>query len=89
MPARFAFTSAIRPARAIEQTEVIFGDVERAIRKDIPPDEIDTLLDNMGIPNSSINLSLSDGSLMSPADGEILISLKPGHRPTEQYIDQL
>jgi multidrug efflux pump subunit AcrB len=77
------------PGTRIEQTEVIFGDVERAIRKDIPPDEIDTLLDNMGIPNSSINLSLSDGSLMSPADGEILISLKPGHRPTEQYMDRL
>ena len=77
------------PGTRIEQTEVIFGNVERAIRKDIPPDEIDTMLDNMGIPNSSINLSLSDGSLMSPADGEILISLKPGHRPTDQYIDRL
>jgi hypothetical protein len=68
---------------------VIFGDIERAIRKDIPAYEIDSLLDNMGIPNSSINLSLSDGSLMSPADGEILISLKPGHRPTEEYMDRL
>ena len=47
------------------------------------------MLDNMGIPNSSINLSLSDGTLMSPADGEILISLKQGHRPTEQFIDRL
>ena len=39
------------------------------------------MLDNIGIPNSSINLSLSDGSLMSPADGEILISLKEDHQP--------
>jgi multidrug efflux pump subunit AcrB len=77
------------PGTRIEQTEVVFGDVERAIRKDIPASEIDTMLDNMGIPNSSINLSLSDGSLMSPADGEILIALKPGHKPTEQYIDRL
>ena len=43
----------------------------------------------MGIPNSSINLSLSDGSLMSPADGEVLVSLKPDHEPTEQYIERL
>jgi multidrug efflux pump subunit AcrB len=77
------------PGTRIEQTERIFADVERAIHNDIPASEIDTMLDNMGIPNSSINLSLSDGSLMSPADGEILISLKPGHHPTEGYIDRL
>jgi multidrug efflux pump subunit AcrB len=77
------------PGTRIEESEEIFGNVERAIRKDIPTSEIDTLLDNMGIPNSSINLSLSDGSLMSPADGEILIALKPGHQPTEGYMDRL
>jgi multidrug efflux pump subunit AcrB len=43
----------------------------------------------MGIPNSGINLSLSDGSVMSPADGEILISLKPNHSPTEEYVRKL
>jgi CzcA family heavy metal efflux pump len=77
------------PGTRLEQTERIFGQVEAAIRKDIPPSEIDTVLDNMGIPNSSINLSLSDGSLMSAADGEILISLTPDHRPTIQYVTQL
>jgi multidrug efflux pump subunit AcrB len=77
------------PGTRIEQSEKVFGDVERAIRSDIPPNEVDTILDNMGIPNSSINLSLSDGSLMSSADGEILISLKPGHQPTDLYIDRL
>ena len=77
------------PGTRIEQSEINFGNIERVIRKDIPPEEIDTMLDNMGIPNSSINLSLSDGSLMSPADGEILISLKEGHRPTQGYMDRL
>jgi multidrug efflux pump subunit AcrB len=77
------------PGTRIEESERIFGDIERVIRQDIPAGEIDTVLDNMGIPNSSINLSLSDGSLMSSADGEILISLKPDHRPTEEYIDRL
>jgi multidrug efflux pump subunit AcrB len=77
------------PGTRIEQSEQIFGDVERAIRKDIPASQIETLLDNMGIPNSSINLSLSDESLMSPADGEIMIALKEGHQPTTDFMDKL
>ncbi|MGD1276419.1 MAG: efflux RND transporter permease subunit [Tepidisphaeraceae bacterium] len=77
------------PGTRIEQTERIYGQVETAIRNDIPPQEIDTLLDNIGIPNSSINLALSDMSLMSAADGEILISLNPRHHPTEAYMEKL
>jgi multidrug efflux pump subunit AcrB len=77
------------PGTRIEQTERIFAEVETIIKGDIPHGEIDTLLDNIGIPNSGINLSLSDGSLMSSADGEILIALKHGHQPTDKYIDRL
>jgi multidrug efflux pump subunit AcrB len=77
------------PGTRIEETERVFGQVERVIRRDIPAAEIDTILDNMGIPNSSINLCLSDGSLMSPSDGEVLVSLKPEHHPTDQYIERL
>ena len=77
------------PGTRLEQTERIYAEVEKTISGDIPADEIETLLDNIGIPNSGINLSLSDGSLMSSADGEILISLKKGHRPTEGYQDKL
>jgi multidrug efflux pump subunit AcrB len=77
------------PGTRLEQTERIYARVEKVIQADIPKSEIDTLLDNIGIPNSGINLSLSDGSLMSSADGEILIALKPGHRPTDGYIDKL
>ena len=43
----------------------------------------------MGIPNSGINLSLSDGSVMSPADGEILVSLSENHKPTADYMRTL
>jgi multidrug efflux pump subunit AcrB len=77
------------PGTRLEQTERIYAEVEKAIKADIPDDQIDTLLDNIGIPNSGINLSLSDGSLMSSADGEILISLKKGHPATEGYEDTL
>jgi multidrug efflux pump subunit AcrB len=77
------------PGTRIEQTERIYAEVEKVIEGDIPHSEIDTLLDNIGIPNSGINLSLSDGSLMSSADGEILIALKSKHKPTDQYIDKI
>lgn len=77
------------PGTRIEETERYFARVEDTIRRIIPRDQIVTLLDNMGIPNSSINLSLSDGSMMSPADGEILISLKENHRPTAMYEQEL
>jgi multidrug efflux pump subunit AcrB len=73
----------------IEETQRYFGQVEEAIRQIIPPNEVAVILDNMGIPNSSINLSLSDGSMMSPADGEIMISLSENHGPTERYMRTL
>ena len=59
----------------IEETERYFAKVAEVIRQVIPPKEVKTLIDNIGIPNSGINLSLSDGSLMSAADGEILVTL--------------
>jgi multidrug efflux pump subunit AcrB len=73
------------PGTRIEETAVRYAAIEEAIRELIPQEEIATMLDDMGIPNSGINLSLSDGSMMSPADGEILISLKEHHRPTAEY----
>ncbi len=70
----------------IEESERRFAQTEDLIRKVIPPSEIDTMLDNIGVPYSSINLSLSEGVLVSPADGDILISLKPDHAPTGGYV---
>jgi len=78
-----------RPGTRIEETEQVFGRVTELIRRDIPPREIDTVIDNIGIPYSGVNLSLSDGSLMSPSDGEILVSLKQDHHATEQYIEKI
>ena len=73
------------PGTRIEQSSRYFQQVEQEIRKHIPGNEIVTMLDNIGIPNSSINLSLSDGSLMSAADGEILIALGEDHHSTGGY----
>ena len=77
------------PGTRIEESENRFARVEDEIRDLIPKAELGTMLDNIGIPNSSINLSLSDGSVMSPADGEILISLNEDHHPTAQYMQLL
>ena len=77
------------PGTRIEETERKFAQIEDTIRTVIPPSQIDTLLDDIGIPYSGLNLSLSEGALISSADGEILIALKEGHRPTPEYVRAL
>jgi multidrug efflux pump subunit AcrB len=64
----------------IEQTEVRFAEIESAIRSVIPPEQIDTVIDNIGIPNSWASLAQGDIPTISSADGEILISLKKDKR---------
>ena len=78
-----------RPGTRLEETERQFAEVEETIRKVIPQNEMATMIDNMGIPNSGINLSLSDGTQMSSADGEILVSMKENHGPTADYMRRL
>ena len=73
----------------IEETERHFAAVQDIVREVIPANEIDVALDNIGIPNSGINLSLSDGSVNSPADGEVLVALRKGHRPTTEYLKKI
>jgi multidrug efflux pump subunit AcrB len=77
------------PGTRIEESENRFAKIEESIKQVIPPASIDTMLDNIGIPYSSINLSLSEGVLVSSADGDILISLKHDHAPTAQYVREL
>lgn len=77
------------PGTRLEESERSFAKVQETIRSVIPRNEIETMLDNIGVPYSSINMSLSDGSSISPADGEILIALKKHHKPTADYIRKL
>src|SRR5216683_675470 len=72
----------------IEQTEVYFQQVEDYIRQVIPANEIDVIIDNIGVPNP-INLALSDSVTVGTADGEILVALKQPHRPTAEYLKML
>ncbi|HSV19070.1 MAG TPA: efflux RND transporter permease subunit [Casimicrobiaceae bacterium] len=73
----------------IEETARLADDVEAVIRQIVPPTELETVLDNLGVPNSGINLSYSNAGTIGTLDGEILLSLKSGHRPTEQFVSQL
>jgi len=70
----------------IEETARIADRVEAAIREMIPADQLDTILDNLGVPNSGINLSYSNAGTIGTLDGEILLSLREGHRPTDEFV---
>jgi len=73
----------------LEESEQIFSRIEDVIREVVPPSDIATVIDNIGIPQS-INLAFSDNATISAADGEILVSLKPDHRgSTPAYMKML
>lgn len=69
-----------RTGTRIEETERIFGRVESAIRRLVPDGEIESIVDNIGIPTSGINLAYGDNITMSNFDGEILISFKESRK---------
>jgi multidrug efflux pump subunit AcrB len=74
----------------IEDTEQRFAAIEDTIREIIPPREIDTVIDNIGIPNGGFNLAFGDSPTIGTGDGDILISLKEGeHGSTADYIQGL
>src|SRR5438034_593307 len=73
----------------IEETERIFGQVEDAIREVVPESERAMILDNMGLTQSFTIMAYVDNGTVSDADGEILVSLKPTHRPTADYVARL
>ncbi len=74
----------------IEQTELRFAALEREIRSIIPPQELQMLIDNIGIPNSWPAIAQGDIPTISAADGEVLISLNAEkHRPTKSYEELL
>jgi multidrug efflux pump subunit AcrB len=70
------------PGTRIESTQAYFAQVESSIRRLVGNDQISVILDNIGLPYSGINISLSDSATVGPMDGEILISLKENHSPT-------
>jgi len=74
------------PGTRIEQTELRFADVEQEIRNTLPAGEIDTILNNIGIPNAWGSLAQGDVPNIAATDGEILISLnREKHGPVHEY----
>ncbi len=60
----------------LEQAEVVFAQIDDEIRREIPPSELGTIIDNIGIPNGGFNLAFGDNPTLGTGDGEILLSLK-------------
>jgi multidrug efflux pump subunit AcrB len=73
----------------IEQTQADFAQVETAVRHIAGDAQIDTILDNIGLPYSGMNIALSDSATVGPMDGEILVSLKRRHTPTAELVARL
>ena len=73
----------------IEETAALCDHVEASIRQVIPPSEISSLIDNIGLPYSGINLSYSNSAPIGSGDADILLALNQGHRPTDEYLHDL
>jgi multidrug efflux pump subunit AcrB len=78
-----------RAGLRIEETARLVEEVENEIRRQIPQKEVITILDNIGLPYSGINLSYSNGGTIGTSDAEILVNLSPNHRPTSEYVHKL
>ncbi|AVT75790.1 RND transporter [Rhodopseudomonas palustris] len=70
----------------IEETANQLAEVQKAVRKIIPPDQIETLTDNIGMPISGINLTYNNTGVIGTQDADIQIKLKGEHRPTAEYV---
>ena len=73
----------------IEEAAQLADRVEGFVRREIPGDELNGILDNIGLPYSSINLMHSTSGLIGAGDADIMVSLKPDHAPTADYVRKL
>jgi multidrug efflux pump subunit AcrB len=73
----------------IEETANLCDQVEQSIRKEIPEAEVQSVIDNIGLPYSGINLSYSNSAPVGTSDADILVTLSAKHHPTDNYIHQL
>ncbi len=78
-----------RTGTRIEETARLTELVEDSIRRQIPSSEVSSILDNIGLPYSGINLSYSNSAPIGPEDADILVSLSEHHHPTAKYVHDL
>ena len=73
----------------IEDTAYLCDLVEDSIRKQIPTAEVGSIIDNIGLPYSGINLSYSNSAPIGTSDADIMVTLSAKHHPTDDYVKQL
>jgi multidrug efflux pump subunit AcrB len=73
----------------VEDTAALVDHVETSLREVIPAGEIASVVDNVGLPVSSINLAYSNSGVVGPSDADVLVSLQPDHGPTADYVRAL
>ncbi|MBO0765773.1 MAG: efflux RND transporter permease subunit [Hyphomicrobiaceae bacterium] len=73
----------------VEESARLFADIQKAITQLIPAEELGTVVDNIGMPISGINMSYNNTGVIGPQDGDIQIRLKEGHRPTGEHVRKL
>jgi CzcA family heavy metal efflux pump len=79
-----------RAGLRLEETARLCDEIEKVLRQEIPKDELVTILDNIGMPYSSINNTYSTSGTIGTSDAEILVSLnEKKHRPTAEYVKHL
>ena len=78
-----------RTGTRIEEMAALCDHVDATIRENIPTDEVVTIVDNIGLPYSGLNLSYSTSAPVGPADADIQVQLSPRHHPTEAYVEKL
>ena len=75
-----------RPGLRVEETARLCNQIEDALRGEIPQGQLETILDNIGLPNSGINQSYSSNGTIGSSDAEILIALNPEHHPPQAQL---
>jgi multidrug efflux pump subunit AcrB len=73
----------------IEETAHLCDMVENSIRQAIPPQEVVSIIDNIGLPYSSVNLAYSNSAPIGTGDADIMVALSPEHHPTAEYVRRL
>ncbi|MBV9655059.1 MAG: efflux RND transporter permease subunit [Acetobacteraceae bacterium] len=77
------------PGTRIEEAEKLFAGVEDTVRQVVPHDDLGTIIDNIGLPASNYNFAFGNGTFVAYYDGQVLVTLNPGHGSTALYQKQL
>jgi multidrug efflux pump subunit AcrB len=86
---RFDMHVRMKSGTRIEETARTVDEIEQMIRKIIPAEQLGEIIDNLGLPYSGINTSYNNTGTVSPADGDILVSLKERHDPTNDFVRKI